>query len=48
MALIKKFRIKSYKGEETIVELKNVSVFYFKSRYKKTRNPWRSRTKWGW
>ena len=25
MALIKKFRIKSYKGEETIVELKNVS-----------------------
>ena len=30
MALIKKFRIKSYKGEETIVELKNVSVFYNK------------------
>ena len=30
MALIKKFRIKSYKGEETIVELKNLSVFYNK------------------
>ena len=30
MALIKKFRIKSYKGEETIVELKNISVFYNK------------------
>ena len=30
MALIKKFRIKSYKGDETIVELKNVSVFYNK------------------
>ena len=30
MALIKKFRIKSYKGDEVIVELKNVSVFYNK------------------
>ena len=30
MALIKKFRIKSFKGEETIVELKNISVFYNK------------------
>ena len=30
MALIKKFRIKSYKGEESIVELKNISVFYNK------------------
>ena len=30
MGLIKKFRIKSYKGEETIVELKNISVFYNK------------------
>ena len=30
MALIKKFRIKSYKGEESIVELKNVSIFYNK------------------
>ena len=30
MALIKKFRIKSYKDEETIVELKNISVFYNK------------------
>ncbi len=30
MALIKKFRIKSYKGEEAIVELKNLSVFYNK------------------
>ena len=30
MALIKKFRIKSYKGEKTIVELKNISVFYNK------------------
>ena len=30
MALIKKFRIKSYKGNDTIVELKNVSVFYNK------------------
>ena len=30
MALIKKFRIKSFKGEETIVELKNLSVFFNK------------------
>ena len=30
MALIKKFRIKSFKGEETIIEIKNVSVFYNK------------------
>ena len=30
MALIKKFRIKSYKGNETIVEIKNASVFYNK------------------
>ena len=30
MALIKKFRIKSFKKEETIVELKNTSVFYNK------------------
>ena len=30
MGLIKKFRIKSYKAEETIVELKNISVFYNK------------------
>ena len=30
MALIKKFRIKSYKQDETIVELKNTSVFYNK------------------
>ena len=30
MALIKKFRIKSYKGNDAIVELKNVSVFYNK------------------
>ena len=30
MGLIKKFRIKSYKGNETIVELKNLSVFYNK------------------
>ena len=30
MALIKKFRIKSFKGEETIVELKNLSVFFIK------------------
>ena len=30
MALIKKFRIKSYKGEDSIVELKNISVFYNK------------------
>ena len=28
MALIKKFRITSYKDDETIVELKNISVFY--------------------
>ena len=26
----KKFRIKSYKGDETIVELKNISVLYNK------------------
>ena len=30
MALIKKFRIKSYKEEEKIVELKDISVFYNK------------------
>ena len=30
MALIKKFRIKSFKQEETIVELKNTTVFYNK------------------
>ena len=30
MGLIKKFRIKSYKNEETIVELNNISVFYNK------------------
>jgi lipopolysaccharide export system ATP-binding protein len=30
MALIKKFRIKSYKGNDTIVDLKNISVFYNK------------------
>ena len=30
MALIKKFRIKSFKEDETIVELKNTSVFYNK------------------
>ena len=30
MALIKKFRIKSYKNEENIVELKNISVFFNK------------------
>ena len=30
MALIKKFRIKNYKGNESIVELKNISVFFNK------------------
>ena len=30
MALIKKFEIKNFKSEETIVEIKNVSVFYNK------------------
>ena len=30
MALIKKFRIKSFKGNENIVEIKNASVFYNK------------------
>ena len=30
MALIKKFRIKSFKVDETIVELKNISFFYNK------------------
>ena len=30
MALIKKFRIKSFKGEQSIIEIKNVSVFYNK------------------
>ncbi len=30
MALIKKFKIKSYKSAEPIVELKNISVFYNK------------------
>ena len=36
MALIKKFRIKSYKGDETIVGLKNVSVFVLLSSF----TPW--------
>ena len=30
MGLIKKFRIKSFKGDETLIELKNISVFYNK------------------
>ena len=30
MALIKKFEIKDFRSEETIVEIKNVSVFYNK------------------
>jgi len=30
MGIIKKFRIKSYKGNETILELRNISVFYNK------------------
>ena len=30
MALIKKFEIKNFQSEETIVEIKNVSVFYNK------------------
>ncbi len=30
MALIKKFRIKSFKGEQSIIEIKNASVFYNK------------------
>ena len=30
MALIKKFRVKSFKGDENIVEIKNASVFYNK------------------
>ena len=30
MALIKKFRIKSHKQDENIVDLKDISVFYNK------------------
>ena len=30
MAVIKKFKIETHKGEETIVELKNISVFFNK------------------
>ena len=30
MALIKKFRITTYKNDEPVVELKNISVFYNK------------------
>ena len=30
MALIKKFRIKSFKDNENIIEIKNASVFYNK------------------
>ena len=33
MALIKKFRIKSFKGNETIIEIKNASVFTIKDKY---------------
>ena len=30
MAVIKKFKIKSYKKVQSIIELKNISVFYNK------------------
>ena len=30
MAIIKKFKIESFNGDETIVEIKNASVFYNK------------------
>ena len=30
MALIKKFRIKSFKNDKAIVQLKNISMFYNK------------------
>ena len=30
MAVIKKFKIETHKGDETIVELKNISVFFIK------------------
>ena len=30
MAVIKKFKIETHKGDETIVELKNISVFFNK------------------
>ena len=30
MAIIKKFRIKSFKEQETLVELKKISMFYNK------------------
>ena len=30
MAVIKKFRIKSFKEEESYIELKNISMFYDK------------------
>ena len=33
MAVIKKFKIETHKGEETIVELKNISVFLIKDKY---------------
>ena len=32
MALIKKFKVNNYKNSETIVELKNVSVFCNKNK----------------
>ena len=33
MALIKKFRIKNYKKDEKIVELKDISVFIIKDKF---------------
>ena len=33
MALIKKFRIKSFKNDKAIVELKNISMLIIKDRF---------------
>ena len=46
MALIKKFRIKNLKGDDPIIELKNISVFYNKREI--TRNTWHVRSKRRW
>ena len=38
MGLIKKFKINNYKEEQTIVELKNISIFYNKRQIFKNLN----------
>ena len=55
MALIKKFKVEKFTSDETIVEIKNASVFYNKRQILnnlnlkiKTRNTWDAWSKWRW